>query len=120
MTPQKLRLLLGLSTDVVSDETLTAAMELAEEWCATKAAAYSANVPDAAVADMTLFYLRQNLDLRGIKPSSISLPDMSMATDVVSASRLLVEDAERQIKAAAFAKGQGFKHLRSGRVPPWH
>lgn len=117
---QKMRLLLGLSDAVVDDATLAAALELAEDWCATKAAAYSAGVPDAAVADMTLYYLRQNLDLRGIKPSSISLPDMSMATDLASASRLLVEDAERQIKASAFAKGQGFKHLRSGRVPPWH
>ena len=120
MTPQKIRLLLGLSEAVVDDATLGVAMELAEDWCARKAAAYATTAPESAVADMTLFYLRQHLDLKGVKPSSINLPDMSMATDMVSACRLLEEHAEKEIKAQAFARGQGFRHLRAGQVSKWH
>lgn len=50
---------------------------------------------------MSLFYLRQNLDVRGIKPSSISLPDMSMATDVTGACIMLRDEAAAIIKREA-------------------
>jgi hypothetical protein len=116
---EEIRLLLGLSADVVSDDTLEAAEGAALDWCTIRAAAYKVAPPQSAVAMMTLFFLRQNLDIRGIKPSSISMPDLSMATDLRGACELLKATAVEEIKAAAFSKGQGFKHIRSGKVPRW-
>lgn len=68
---------------------------------------------------MALFYLRQNLDIRGIKPSSISLPDISMATDVTGACIMLRDEATTAIKREASASGAGFRHIRSGKVRRW-
>ena len=63
--------------------------------------------------------MRTHLDLAGIKPSSISMPDLSMSTDFRSAAELLKTDAMEAIKAAAYAKGSAFRHIRSGRVSRW-
>jgi len=120
-TADNVRLILGLSTDVVSDDTLNAALELSTEWCETRAAAYRISAPQSAVAMMTLFFLRNNLDLRGIKPSSIAMPDLTMTTDLKSACDMLKDAALDEIKAAAYARGAALKHIRSGKVPlRWH
>ena len=112
-----LRTLFGLSTDVVSDDLLTLLVRYAREWCENKASAYHIAPPDSAVALMAQVYLRQNLDLRGIKPSSISMPDLSMSTDIKTVCDMLTQQAEQQIKNAAYARGAAVKHIRSGKVP---
>lgn len=122
MTIQEdLRVMFGLSQDVVSDELLTLVVRYATDWCAQKAAAYHVTPPETAIALMAQVYLRQNLDLRGIKPSSISMPDLSMSTDLKTACDMLTEQAESQIRSAAYAKGAAVKHIRSGKVQfRWH
>lgn len=116
---EQVRIILGLSADVVPDEVITQAVTLAEEWCAARARAYSTTAPQCAVVSMSLYYLRTHLDLAGIKPSSISMPDLSMATDFRSASELLKTDAIEAIKAQAFSRGSAVRHIRSGRVSKW-
>lgn len=116
----KVRLILGLSEDVVSAETLETATELAQDWCQARASAYSVEAPESAVVMMAIYFLRQHLDLAGIKPSSISMPDLSMATDVRSMCDLAKDMAVEAIKAQASARGQTFRHIRSGKVGRWH
>lgn len=117
----EVRLILGLSTDVVSDDTLNAALNLSTEWCTIRASAYHIQPPQGAIVMMALFYLRNNLDLRGIKPSSINMPDLSMSTDLRSACDMLKDAALDEIKAAAYARGAAVKHIRSGKVHlRWH
>lgn len=122
MTPtaEKVRLILGLSSDVVDDATLETAVELAEEWCAVRAGAYRVTAPTTAIVLMSLYFLRHHLDLAGIKPSSLSMPDLSMSTDFSSACNMLEENAMKEIKAVAFSQGSAFKHIRSGKVQRWH
>ena len=110
-----LRTLFGLSTDVVSDALLTVIVNDAREWCAEKAAAYHVAPPESAVKLMAQVYLRENLDLRGIKPSSISMPDLSMSTDLRSICDKLTEDAMAQIKSAAYARARPFSTSAVGR-----
>ena len=118
---QDLRTLFGLSSDVVSDDLLTLVVRYATDWCNAKAAAYHVTPPESAIVLMAEVYLRQNLDLRGIKPSSISMPDLSMSTDVKTVCEMLTAQAESQIKSAAYARGTAVKHIRSGKVPlKWH
>ena len=112
----KVRLIIGLSTDVIDTATMSAAVELAGEWCAVRASAYHVTAPDAAIVAMTIYYLRHNLDIRGIKPSSINMPGLSMSTDFRSACDILKESALDEIKAAAYARGAAVKHIRSGKV----
>lgn len=119
MSIEQARLILGLASDVVPDDVLATAYGLAEEWVARKAASYSVAPPNSAVVMMTIYFLRTHLDLAGIKPSSLNLPDLAMSTDMVSASRLLMETAEKDIKDAAFANGAAFRHIRSGKVGRW-
>lgn len=115
-----LRTYTGLDTATISDEALAVIITLAEDWCRQKAASYGgARVPEAAVLDASVAYLRQNLDLRGIKPSSISMPDLSMSTDVNAAVSALFDRAEASIKASATGSGRAFRHLRAGKVPRW-
>lgn len=114
-----IRLILGLPASTVSDEVIAQAIVLAQEYCDAKAAGYNVSAPESAVASMTIYYLRTHLDLAGIKPSSISLPDISMSTDFRSAAELLKDDALSAIKSAAFAKGSAVRHIRSGRVGRW-
>ena len=116
----KTRLLIGLSADVIPDAVLEDAIDLAQDWCQTRASAYSVEAPESAVVLMAVFFLRQHLDLKGVKPSSISMPDLSMATDVRSMCDLAKEMAIEAIKAKASARGQTFRHIRSGRVGRWH
>lgn len=116
----KTRLLLGLSADVVPDDVLQDAIELAQDWCQARASAYSVEAPESAVVMMSIFYLRQHLDLKGIKPSSISMPDLSMSTDLRSMCDLAKDMAVEAIKARASARGQTFRHIRSGKVGRWH
>ncbi len=118
-TAEDVRIICGLSTDVVSNAVLEQAVVLAEEWCQARARAYSTTAPKAAVVSMALYYLRAHLDLAGIKPSSISMPDLSMSTDFRSASELLKADAIEAIKAQAFSRGSAVRHIRSGRVSKW-
>lgn len=115
----EVRLICGLSADTVSDEVLAQAVTLAEDWCATRARSYSIPAPKSAVVSMSLYFLRTHLDLAGIKPSSISMPDLSMATDFRSASELLKNDAIEAIKSEAFARGAAVRHIRSGKVSKW-
>ncbi len=116
---ERIRTILGLGQDVVDDATLAEALTLAEEWCDIRAQAYAATAPDSAVTMMVLYFLRQNLDIRGIKPSSISMPDLSMSTDLASACALLKDAALEAIKASGFNRGGVFKHIRSGKVSRW-
>lgn len=116
-----LRVLFGLSEDVVSDALLDVIIAQAQDWCNDKASAYHVTPPESAVALMAQVFLRQNLDLRGIKPSSISMPDLSMSTDMRAMCDTLTAQAETQIKSAAYARGAAVKHIRSGKVPlRWH
>ena len=115
----ELRILFGLGPDVISDEALEIIIAQAQAWCDEKAAGYGITPPDSAVVLMAQVYLRQNLDLRGIKPSSISMPDLSMSTDLRSVCDALTDQAASQIKSAAFRKGKGFRHIRSGKVARW-
>lgn len=118
---QDLRTMFGLSSDVVSDDLLDLVIRYATDWCNQKASAYHVTPPESAVVLMAEVYLRQNLDLRGIKPSSISMPDLSMSTDLKTVCDMLTEQAESQIKSAAYARGAAVKHIRSGKVPlRWH
>ena len=119
-TISKTRLILGLSAEVVPDDVLADAVELATDWCTARASAYSVQAPESAVVLMALFFLRQHLDLKGVKPSSISMPDLSMATDVRSMCDQAREMAVEAIKAQASAKGETFRHIRSGKVGRWH
>ena len=112
----KVRLLVGLSTDVIDTATLEALVGLAQDWCNGKAAAYHVSPPESAVVLMTEYYIRQNLDMRGIKPSSINMPGLSMSTDLRTACDMLMEQAQQQIKDAAYARGAAVKHIRSGKV----
>lgn len=116
----KTRLLIGLSEDVVPDAVLEDAVELATDWCTAKASAYSVEAPESAVVMMAVFFLRQHLDMKGVKPSSISMPDLSMATDLRSMCDLAKDMAVEAIKAKASATGQTFRHIRSGKVGRWH
>lgn len=115
----KVRLILGLSADVVSDAVLSEAVELATDWCGAKARAYSVTAPDSAVVMMAIFFLRNHLDLAGIKPSSINMPDLSMATDVRTMCELAKDMAVEAIKSAAFSHGSAVRHIRSGKVGRW-
>ena len=116
-----LRVMFGLSEDVVSDELLDVIVRQAQDWCNNKASAYHVAPPESAVALMAQVFLRQNLDLRGIKPSSISMPDLSMSRDMRAVCDTLIEQAETQIKSVAYARGAAVKHIRSGKVPlRWH
>lgn len=119
-TVAQVRLIIGLGADTIPDASIEAAIDLATAWCETAAGAYHVTAPDCAVMDMTIYYLRQHLDLAGVKPSSLSLPDISMATDLASACRLLMESAEGAIKKEAASKGASFRHIRSGKVGRWH
>ena len=114
-----LRVLWGLSPDVVSDALMDDIIRQATDWCNAKASAYHVTPPESAVVLMAEAYLRRNLDLRGIKPSSISMPDLSMSTDLASACRILQESAETAIKSKAYANGMAVRHIRSGKVPRW-
>lgn len=116
---ETVRALSGLGEDVVPDEDLTVHLQLAQDWCDTRARGYGVTAPDSAVALMTVFFLRQYLDLKGVKPSTLSLPDISMATDVRSMCELAKSAAVEQIKALAFARGGAVKHIRSGKVGRW-
>ena len=117
----KVRLLIGLSTDVIDMTTMETMVGLATDWCNDKAAAYHVAPPQSAIILMTEFYVRQNLDLRGIKPSSISMPDLSMSTDVKTICDMLMDKAKEQIRSAAYARGAAVKHIRSGKVQlRWH
>lgn len=118
-TLETVRALSGLGSDVVPDEDLAVHLQLAQDWCDTRATGYGVSAPDSAVALMTIFFLRQYLDLKGVKPSSLSLPDISMATDVHSMCELAKSSAVEQIKALAFARGGAVKHIRSGKVGRW-
>ena len=113
----KVRLLVGLSTDVIDTATLEALVGLATDWCNGKAAAYHVTPPDSAIVLMAEVYLRQNLDLRGIKPTTINMPGLSMSTDLKTTCDMLTEQAQQQIKDAAYARGAAVKHIRSGKVP---
>ena len=115
----QVRLIIGLGADVIPDASVEAAIDLATAWCATAAGAYHVTAPDSAVMDMTIYYLRQHLDLAGIKPSSLSLPGITMATDMAGACRLLMESAEEAIRKEAASKGASFRHIRSGKVGRW-
>ena len=113
---EDLRVLFGLSEDVVSDELLDITIKQAEDWCANEARAYRVSPPESAVALMAQVFLRQNLDLR-----SISMPDLSMSTDIRAMCDSLTAEAKRQIKASAYANGRAVRHIRSGKVRlPWH
>ena len=111
-----LRTLFGLSSDVVSDDLLNLIVKYATDWCNRKASAYHVTPPESAIVLMSEVYLRQNLDLRGIKPSSINMPGLSMSTDVKTVCDMLTGQAEEQIKAVAYANGSAVKHIRSGKV----
>ena len=111
-----LRTLFGLSSDVVSDDLLTLIVKYATDWCDKKASAYHVTPPESAIVLMAEVYLRQNLDLRGIKPSSINMPGLSMSTDLKTVCDMLTEQAEEQIKSVAFNRGSAVKHIRSGKV----
>ena len=119
-TETKTRLLIGLTADVIPDAVLEDAIELAQDWCQARASAYSVEAPESAVIMMAVFFLRQHLDLKGVKPSSISMPDLSMATDVRSMCDLAKDMAIEAIKAKASARGQTFRHIRRGKVGRWH
>lgn len=115
------RALTGLSSDIVPDSDLSVHIELAQDWCSTRAQGFGlGSAPDAAVALMSLFFLRNYLDLKGIKPSSISYPDLSMSTDVRSMCELAKTMAVEQIKSAAYKNGSAFRQIRSGKVRRWH
>lgn len=120
VTAAQVRLIVGLGADVIPDAAVEAAIQLATAWCENCAGAYHVSAPDCAVMDMTVYYLRQHLDMAGVKPSSISLPGITMATDLASACRLLMESAEGAIKKEAAGKGASFRHIRSGKVGRWH
>ena len=111
-----LRVMFGLSEDVVSDELLDVIVRQAQDWCNNKASAYHVAPPESAVALMAQVFLRQNLDLRGIKPSSINMPDLSMSTDLNTVCGRLEEEALTAIKSVAYSKGAAVKHIRSGKV----
>lgn len=116
-----LRVLFGLSADVVSDDLMNVIIGQAQQWCADEASAYRVTAPESAVALMAQVFLRQNLDLRGIKPSSISMPDLSMSTDMRAVCDSLTAEARKQIRQAAYARGAAVKHIRSGKVSlRWH
>ena len=116
-----LRVLWGLSPDVVSDALMDVIIRQATDWCNAKASAYHVTPPESAVVLMAEAYLRRNLDLRGIKPSSISMPDLSMSKDLNTIIGRLEDEAMTQIKSAAYARGAAVKHIRSGKVPlRWH
>jgi len=119
MTPERARALLGLGPEVISDESLQACIDLAQEWCDRKAAAFRVSAPESAVAAITEYNVRKNLDMRGIKPSSLSMPDLSMSTDLASILNKLYEQAVQAIKDEAVARGAGFRHIRSGKVSKW-
>ena len=112
----KVRLIVGLSTDVIDTATMEAAVDLATEWCGVEASKYHVAPPSSAIVSMTMFYLRHNLDIRGIKPSSIDMPGLSMSTDFASACDILKTSASEDIKAVAYARGAAVKHIRSGKV----
>ena len=117
----KVRLLVGLSTDVIDINTMQAMVDLATDWCNAYAAKFSVAPPESSIVLMAQVYVRQNLDLRGIKPSSINMPGLSMSTDVKTVCDMLTEQAESQIKSAAYARGAAVKHIRSGKVQlKWH
>ena len=116
-----LRTMWGLSTDVVSDSLMDVIIRQAQSWCDAKASAYHVTAPDSAVVAMAEVYLRRNLDLRGIKPSSINMPDLSMSTDLNTVCGRLEEEALTAIKSVAYSKGAAVKHIRSGKVHlRWH
>jgi len=119
-TAERVRYILGLSADVVSDDVLDTAVELAGDWCTARASAYGVTAPESAVVSMSIYFLRVHLDLAGIKPSSISMPDLSMSTDFASATNQLIESALADIRAVAFSSGTAVRHIRSGRVGRWH
>lgn len=120
MNAETIRAILGLSADTVPDSALNAALELATDWCRIRSAAWRVTPPDSAVAIMTFYFLRQHMDLAGIKPSTLTLPDITMATDVNAACAALERLAVDEIKAASYAKGSvGFKQIRSGKVARW-
>lgn len=115
-----IRTLIGLDSTVVSDAVLDVCIDNATDWCATRASGYGVPAPDSAVVMMSLYYVRQHLDLAGIKPSSISMPDLSMSTDLNGSLSELKDAAITAIKAAAAGKGAAFRQIRSGRVGRWH
>ena len=115
-----IRALTGISADIVPDTDLQVQITVAEGYCADIARGYGCTVPETAVAFMTVYVLRNYLDLRGIKPSSISMPDLSMSTDVRSMCELAYDTAVRSIKSTAIASGGAVRHIRSGKVGRWH
>lgn len=117
---EAIRTLIGLDASVIPDEALDVAIGFAEEWCNDRARGYGITAPDSAVAMMSLWFVRQHLDLAGIKPSSITMPDLAMSTDLNSALTALKDGAIEAIKAAATGKGAAFRQIRSGRVARWH
>lgn len=114
------RALTGLSADIVPDADLQVQITVAEGYCSEIARGFGCSVPDSAVCFMTIYCLRNYLDLRGIKPSSISMPDLSMSTDVARMCELAYESAVRSIKSSAIASGGAVRHIRSGKVGRWH
>lgn len=115
-----IRTLIGLDDTVIPDDALDVAIAFATEWCNDRARGYGITAPDSAVAMMSLWFVRQHLDLAGIKPSSITMPDLAMSTDLNSALTALKDGAIEAIKAAATGKGAAFRQIRSGRVARWH
>ena len=113
------RNIIGVGTDVISDAVLETACRLGTDWCADRARAYGTTAPESAMVCMSIVFLRHHLDLAGIKPSSISMPDLSMSTDLASACRILQESAETANKSKAYANGMAVRHIRSGKVPRW-
>ena len=115
-----IRTLIGLDASVVSDAVIDTCIDLGTEWCTDRASGYGVTAPDSAVVMMTVYFLRQHLDLAGIKPSSISMPDLSMSTDLNGSLSELKDAAITAIKSAAAGKGAAFRQIRSGRVGRWH
>lgn len=115
-----IRSLTGLTPAIIPDEDLRVQIDVAEGFCTRIARGYGCTAPDTAVAFMTIYCLRNYLDLRGIKPSSISMPDLSMSTDIVRMCELAYDVAVREIKSAAIASGGAVRHIRSGKVGRWH
>lgn len=113
------RAVTGLSADIVPDSDLQVQLGLAQEFCSSIASGYGVTAPDTAVAFMTVYLLRNYLDLRGIKPSSITMPDLAMSTNVREMCQLAYDSAVRQIKSLAIARGGAVRRIYSGEVRRW-
>jgi len=124
VTLVEIRNQIGVTTDVIDDTMLQEALTMAEEYCTAFCARYGASgagdAYDIAVKYMAQANVRYNLDVRGIKPESLSVGGLSMGTALSSTVDQLKALADSSLRTTVLSSNNRIdmyiRHIRSGKT----